>query len=212
MDDTHLKLLYQQNKKSYKATDTFSTVLTILAGLGMITAIASLIYVENRLSIFTDASISGVLPLFSTPPSGFRLNVHYVCIPSADIFITLPDAGALSSETYLSLYQPWPLCGQSNSPTTYYTTITFPGLVPTVSLNYNMGILLKVVMDITTKRWKIIRTWEIDAGTDGVTSRVDCTSYILEGRKPSSTNWNNGNPNGNAQCDSLEGKGINQPY
>lgn len=168
-------------------------VMVVIGGIGFGVAVASYLYVKSKYLRFTDTRYSGVKMITSSisQTDPLEVNQHYVVIPGGtnELDISLKLGTNYPVNTYLSFYQPFPLCGQANAavniPTGPFTQINLnPSEAVTVysyRLWNNYGALFIVVNDLGTNKWKLMRIWALDVNGTGQTSLQDTQSYTADG-------------------------------
>ena len=178
-----LKPLFEKHKHNHAGQDVFAVVMIVIGGIGLGIAIASYLYVKSKYSRFTDTKYSGVKMITTSMASNETLeevNRHYVVVPGGtntiDIYIKLGIH--YPENTYVSFYQPFPLCGQANDAvsiptgprTNIYLNVPSESSLDSYSLWNNYGVLLVVVDDLGISKWKVVRIWSLDLSTTGQTS------------------------------------------
>lgn len=195
-----LKPLFEKHKHNHPGQDVFALVMVAIGGVGLGIAVASYLYVKKKYARFTDTKLNGIKTITESmaPTDELEVNRHYVIFPggtnSIDIYLKLGVNYAV--DTYLSFYQPFPLCGQINAPvilgngprTLIHLNVPqeSTGSPLTYNLYNNYGALFIVDDDLGTRKWKLVRLWSLDLSDTGQTSLLDTQSFTSDGapRRP----------------------------
>ena len=152
------ELLKTSPYKSDPQANATAIFIAIVSLIGLASAVAAFYYVSTRATVLTssDKEASGIVVASSNIVA--PVNYHIVCTNT--ISVTLPDPTSLDSGSYVSMSVPMPLSSPTSdgrTATVYWTNSSESG--KSYIIQANQGVLFMVSRELSTKKWKISRTW-----------------------------------------------------